>query len=295
VSQQNTLLKYTRNVKDCCFISKQKIESIIEELQVHLPTKCFEELTSTCLDFNASKQFTLGFYPQPKDKKRPQPPRVPLRHNKEKPIPFAEAPRKHYATSQNQAFQFYLHSLRESEQVHPAVVQQLFVIIREVCPPKFEPEPSFMSNLDQVFLILESRQFELCQMKVNRMILEIEEKSSKQDRLAADMVAYLSYLKGLFFDLDGDMQKALYFYNEALLKLRQFPETGASADVFFGMGCLFYNHGKFDLACKCFVKAKNLRDQYASEESINLGVSTHHSGFILNNVACCLVQFSNSY
>ena len=276
---------------DCCFISKQKIESIIEELLVHLPTTSFEELLKETLNFDGSKQATLGFYPSPKDKR--QPPRSKLvRHNKDKPVPFAPAPKKVHRTSQNQAFQFYLQTKQLYEDVQPVVVSESFVIIREVKPPFSGTSEDFLRSLDRVFLLLESREFELCQLSLNRLILDVEERTELDPRTSGTHVSYLSYLKGLFFDLEGDYQKAVYFYNEGLLKLRKFPETGASADIFFALGCLFFNEALVEMACQCFLKAKGIRDQYSSDAQVHLGTSSHHSAFLLNNIACCLVHFS---
>jgi tetratricopeptide (TPR) repeat protein len=216
-------------------------------------------------------------------------------HNKEKPIPFASAPVKQHRTSQNQAFKFYLKMLQNKENTKPLDVNELFVIIREVKTPTFEASDYFMETLDKIFLMLESNQFELCQAGLNSLILKTETSDKSLSKETTEKVSYLSYLKALLFDLDGDFQKSLYFFNEALLKLRKYPEKGNSSNVYYGMGCLFFNNKKIDLACKCFLKAKNLRDQYTQDEQINLGNSSHHSSFLLNNIACCLVHFSNQH
>lgn len=215
-----------------------------------------------------------------------------LRHNKDKPIPFAPPPSVQHRTSQSQAFQFYLKMLRNQENVRPLQVNELFVIIREARPPSFEAETEFLTALDHIFLLLESRRFADCQLSLNSLILETETGDKEQSRPGTEKVAYLSYLKALFFDLDGDFEKSLYFHNEALLKLRKFPETGKSADIYFAMGCLFFNHRQPAMACKCFLKAKFLRDQYVQDQLVNLSASTHHSAFLLNNLACCLIHFS---
>lgn len=259
---------------------------------MYLPDKDFQNLLTRPLDYRGDKELTLGFYPKSKDRRRPPPRRLALRHNKDKPIPFAPPPGVHHRTSQNQAFQFYLKMLRNQENVRPLQVNELFVIIREVKPPMFEADAEFMTALDKVFLLLESRLFGECQMALNTLILATETGEKEQSKEDSEKVAYLSYLKALFFDLDGDFQKSLYFHNEALLKLRKFPETGTSANIYFAMGCLFFNHQQLSLACKCFLKAKILRDQYLQDQLINLSVSTHHSAFLLNNIACCLVHFS---
>jgi tetratricopeptide (TPR) repeat protein len=218
-----------------------------------------------------------------------------MRHNKEKPIPFASPPTKIHRTSQNQSFKFYLQMLQNKENTKPLEVNELFVIIREVQTPSFKANEKFMEALDKIFLLLESKQFDLCQNGLNSLILKTETSDKSLSKLTTEKVSYLSYLKALFFDLDGDYQKSLYFYNEALLKLRKFPETGSSSNVYYGMGCLFFNHKKINLACKCFLKAKSIRDQYSQDEEINTSASTHHSSFLLNNIACCLVHFSNIY
>ena len=182
--------------------------------------------------------------------------------------------------------------LRNQENISPLQVNEMFVIIREVRPPFFEGNSELMISLDKVFLLLESKQFNLCQMALNSLIMESQNIEDKDSKNKVEIISYLSYLKALFFDLDGDFQKGLYFYNEALIKLRKFPETGRSSNIFYAMGCLFFNEKKFELACKCFLKAKTLRDQYDTKDSINVGVSSHHSAFLLNNIACCLIYFS---
>lgn len=267
----------------------------MEELEIYLPSSDFKDILSESLDFKGNKEITLGFYPIPKNRPRPAPSRISIRHNKEKPIPFAKAPQKIHRTSQNQGFHFYLQTLKNSENINPLQVDEMFVIIREVQPPSFEGEQKFMHSLDKIFLLLEAKEFNLCQMALNSLILETETKQKNESKLMAEMVSYLSYLKGLLFDLDGDYQKGLYFYNEGLNKLRKFPETGTSSNIFYAMGCLFFNERKLELACKCFLKTKSLRDQYISKDIINVGVSSHHSAFLLNNIACCLVHFSKFF
>ena len=79
-----------------------------------------------------------------------------------------------------------------------------------------------------------------------------------------------------------------------MIYIIRFPETGNSSNIYFGLGCLFYCSGKIDMACKCFLKCKTLRDQYFKEDTVNLNNSAHHFGFVLNNIACCLVSYSKS-
>ena len=232
------MIIYEPQYSDCCFISEQKIENILEELDSHLPTADFQKLLSQSLNFQYNKESTLGFYPILKNSNRKTFKRASLRSStKEKPIPFAPVPVNRLSSSQKQAFQFYQKSLQENQpKNNPTLtVEGTFMIIREMQSPKFLKKEDLLRNLDKIFILLDQREFQTCQVLLNSLIIQAEKETDAQQ--VSQVVAYLSYLKGLLFDIQGDFTKSLYFHSEALVKLRKYS---LCYQIFYRIYDLYY-------------------------------------------------------
>lgn len=76
---------------------------------------------------------------------------------------------------------------------------------------------------------------------------------------------------------------------------QRYPEKGESSPIYFSLGCLLYKFDKLNLACKCFIKSKLIKDQFNDNEDVLcLKESSCNNSSLLNNIACCLISLSKN-
>ena len=152
------------------------------------------------------------------------PRRAMRRTGKEKPIPFAQPPQPVTTKPYHRTQIFYRKLLKQrKEEMQPVLdIPEPPVLIRETQEPWFKTDPEVLKALDLVELFLRQRSLESGQNVLNSLILEQERKETSDFREWARKLAYFCYFKAILFDLLGEFDKSLYFFNEALCKLRKY-------------------------------------------------------------------------
>lgn len=56
---------------------------------------------------------------------------------------------------------------------------------------------------------------------------------------------------------------------------------------FMGMGSVMYNSGEYELAARCFLKAKEIREK-------SIGPDTADTASVYNNLGCCLIKLERN-